>query len=96
MFEIFDFLGTLVTVITSSKSFPTEEKINENLKQLRKEQWFQELFSEHMKSFLENREVRLSVGLAKLDKILNNGKSQTDFQEKLLFLLKKKKKKKNR
>jgi hypothetical protein len=58
---------------------------------LRKEQWFQELFSEHTKSFLENKEVRLSVGLAKLDKILNNGKSQKGFQETLLILLKKKK-----
>jgi hypothetical protein len=93
MFNIFDFLGTLVTVIFSSKSFPTEEKINENLKRLRKEEWFQELFSEHTKSFLENKEVRRSVGLAKLDKILNNRKSQKNFQETLLILLKKKKKK---
>ncbi|MBP0726997.1 hypothetical protein J5Y03_17705 [Bacillus sp. RG28] len=91
MFNIFEFLGDLVTVISGSKSFPTEEKINENLKQLRKEQWFQELFSEHTKSFLENKQVRLTVGLAKLDKILNNGKRKKDFQETLLILLKKKK-----
>ncbi|PEB48531.1 hypothetical protein CON65_16235 [Bacillus pseudomycoides] len=87
---LLEILGNLITQLEAAERFPTEEKINENLKRLRNEQWFRPLFSEHTQLFLEHRDIRLIVGFAKLDKILNNERKQKDFQETLLYLLKRK------
>lgn len=87
---LLEILGNLITQLEAAERFPTEEKINGNLKRLRNEHWFQPLFAKYMQLFLENRDIRLVVGFAKLDKILNNEKKQKNFQETLLYLLKRK------
>ncbi|MGA5688155.1 hypothetical protein [Cytobacillus pseudoceanisediminis] len=80
-------LQTLLTLWAGKDSFPTEEKINQNLKLLRTEQWFHPLFSEHTELFLENKDLRFLIGAAQLDKILNNSKRKQRFEEDLIHLI---------
>jgi len=67
---------------------PTEEEINQNLKLLRNEQWFQGLFSEHIELFLENKKLRYFIGLVKVQTILDNPKKKQRFEEDLIHLIK--------
>ncbi|KFM99534.1 hypothetical protein D0U04_04115 [Bacillus clarus] len=85
-----EILLNLIAQVEASKQMPTEAQINENLKRLRNEEWFQSLFAQYMRLFLENRDIRFIVGSAKLDQILHSAKKQRNFEETLLHLLKRK------
>ena len=71
----------------SLHQYPTEEKISDNIKRLRNEQWFKPMFAEHMTLFLENYDIRLVIGVAKLDIILANEKKRKDFADTLAYLI---------
>ncbi|WP_057765510.1 hypothetical protein [Cytobacillus praedii] len=68
-------------------SYPTEETTNQNIKLLRNEPWFQRLFSEHTKLFLENRDLRYIIGAAKVQTIIDNPKKKQRFEEDLIHLI---------
>ncbi|PFK45855.1 hypothetical protein COI93_07775 [Bacillus cereus] len=86
-----NFLEGLVTILNGiplgTDQYPTEEKISDNIKRLRNEQWFKPMFAEHMTLFLENYDIRLVIGVAKLDIILANEKKRKDFADTLAYLI---------
>lgn len=70
-------------------TYPTEEKINRNVKQLRDEEWFQDFFSQYIDLFLNNTEIRYAIGAANLDKALSSEKDKRKLQEVLTILINK-------
>ncbi|MDF9763772.1 hypothetical protein OKW24_005668 [Peribacillus simplex] len=82
-----EILQNLITLWGGKDSYPTEEKINQNLKLLRNEQWFHPLFSEHIELFLENKDLRFFIGAAKLHIILSNPKKKLRFEEDLIHFI---------
>ncbi|KGR82033.1 hypothetical protein [Lysinibacillus odysseyi] len=87
-----EIVQTLITLWGGKDTYPTEEKINRNIKQLRDEEWFQKLFSQHKDLFLENKEIRYVIGAVNLDKVLRSEKDKRKFQEVLSTLINKKQK----
>lgn len=85
-----DILQTFITLWGGKNAYPTEEKINQNLKQLRYEAWFQDLFSNHTGLFMKNKEIRYVIGAVDLDKVLKNEKDKSKFHEVLSILIDKK------
>ncbi|CAI9395098.1 hypothetical protein ACTNDN_15240 [Niallia sp. HCP3S3_B10] len=68
--------------------YPTEEQKNQNLKLLRNEQWFKDLFSEHTELFLKNKKLRHFIGAVNPQIILANPKKKKRFEEDLIYLIK--------
>ncbi|SDN93058.1 hypothetical protein [Bacillus sp. OK048] len=85
-----EMIESLLILLGGKDSQVTEEKTNQNLKLLRNEQWFRELFSKHTSLFLENREIRYVIGAVNLEKVLNSEKDKKKFQEVISILIDKK------
>lgn len=84
---ISEILESLFILWAGKDSYPSDEKTNQNLKLLRKEEWFQRLFSEHTELFLDNKELRYIIGAVKLDKVLINPKRKQRFEDDLIHLI---------